>query len=38
MPIINRVEVIEFSYDVKDMGAAFNNAHNHVGYVKRINP
>lgn len=23
MPTINRVEVIEFSYDVKDMGAAF---------------
>ena len=34
MPIIERVEVIDFKYDVKDMGAAFANAHNHVGYVE----
>lgn len=34
MPTINRVEVHDFSYEVKDMGAAFQNAHNHVGYRK----
>ncbi|KNC91812.1 enolase C-terminal domain-like protein [Trabulsiella odontotermitis] len=34
MPIIERVEVIDFKYDVKDMGSSFTNAHNHVGYVE----
>lgn len=33
MSIINQVEVIDFSYKVADMGAAFENAHNHVEYL-----
>lgn len=33
MSIINHVEVIDFSYEIPDMGAAFENAHNHVGYL-----
>jgi hypothetical protein len=34
MAIIKRAEVIEFTYTVKDMGAGFSNAHNHIGYMK----
>jgi L-alanine-DL-glutamate epimerase-like enolase superfamily enzyme len=34
MAIIKKVEVIEFMYTVKDMGAGFANAHNHIGYMK----
>ncbi len=34
MPIIDRVEVIEFTYNVENLGVAFKDAHNHVGYVK----
>lgn len=34
MPIIKRVEVIDFAYEVKDMGAVFENAHNHIEYCK----
>ncbi|MDR0718845.1 MAG: hypothetical protein LBF78_04355 [Treponema sp.] len=34
MAIIKKVEVIEFTYKMKDMGAGFNNAHNHIGYLK----
>ena len=34
MAIISRVEVIDFTYEIKNMGAAFTNAHNHVGYLE----
>ena len=34
MSLISKVEVIDFTYELKDMGAAFENAHNHVGYRK----
>jgi len=34
MAIIDRVEVIDFKYDLTDMGSAFQNAHNHIGYLK----
>lgn len=34
MPIIQHVEIYDFQYNVKDMGSAFQNAHNHVGYLE----
>ncbi|MDR2931816.1 MAG: hypothetical protein LBV27_01785, partial [Oscillospiraceae bacterium] len=34
MGIISRVEVIDFTYEIQNMGAAFQNAHNHVGYLE----
>lgn len=34
MALISRVEIIDFTYDLKDMGSSFKNAHNHVGYRK----
>ena len=34
MPVIDRVEIIEFAYEVENLGTAFRDAHNHVGYVK----
>jgi len=34
MSLIERVEVIDFHYEKKDMGAAFKNAHNHVAYLE----
>ena len=34
MAIIRKAEVIDFTYEVSDMGSAFESAHNHVGYLK----
>lgn len=34
MAKIRRVEVFDFTYTIENMGAAFANAHNHVGYLK----
>ena len=34
MPIISKVEVIDFTYELKDMGGQGANAHNHIGYKK----
>ena len=34
MSIIRKVEVYDFTYTVKDMGAASENTHNHIGYLK----
>ena len=33
MAIIKKVELFDFTYHLKDMGSAFENAHNHVGYL-----
>lgn len=30
---IAQVEVISFTYEIENMGAGFNNAHNHIGYL-----
>jgi len=34
MSIISKVEVIDFTYTVDDLGAASENTHNHIGYLK----
>ena len=34
MSIISKVEVIDFTYELENMGAASENSHNHVGYQK----
>lgn len=34
MAIITRVEVIDFTYEIENMGAASENTHNHIGYLK----
>lgn len=34
MAIIKQVEILDLTYELKDMGAAFQNAHNHVGYLE----
>lgn len=34
MAKISKVEVIDFQYELQDMGAASENTHNHIGYLK----
>lgn len=34
MAKISRVEVIDFTYELKNMGSEGKNAHNHIGYLK----